>query len=280
MEEEMRRALERDMIEGLEANGYVVIPPLKLTAGKRYVCDHALCMRADHITFKEGNIYLCEKDGVLDGWVIRDAGRYFRELEDKEIKLSKFEDRLCEILYYAMHNPVDNDNTLKFDAKKLAPELISLAQEELRPEFQKEVDRVFNDGCAFGKAGALKARAEEITHHLIDEKIGGIQHDLIEFLSNAISADWRDIQRAADSYTNRIRNFVIKSAGCVGREKLHEEFERGRKSAYLDLPRWRKRPDMPSVVGGIAFHYVGNIFSICRGEYYIPFDDLCKLEKE
>lgn len=52
---------------------------LELRAGKWYMCYRAYCCRADHLTVKEGERILCEKDGVVKGFVIKDAEKYFKE---------------------------------------------------------------------------------------------------------------------------------------------------------------------------------------------------------
>ncbi len=52
---------------------------LELKAGHWYVCHRAFCCRADHLTVKEGERFMCEKDNVVKGFVIKDAEKYFKE---------------------------------------------------------------------------------------------------------------------------------------------------------------------------------------------------------
>ena len=53
---------------------------LELKAGKWYICHRAYCCRADHLTVKEGERFLCQEDGVVKGFVITDPEKYFREV--------------------------------------------------------------------------------------------------------------------------------------------------------------------------------------------------------
>ena len=48
-------------------------PHLELKAGKWYICHRAYCCRADHLTVKEGETFLCEKDGVVKGLAVRET---------------------------------------------------------------------------------------------------------------------------------------------------------------------------------------------------------------
>ena len=51
----------------------------ELKAGKWYICHRAFCCRADHLTVKEGERFMCEKDGVVKGFVIKEPEKYFKE---------------------------------------------------------------------------------------------------------------------------------------------------------------------------------------------------------
>lgn len=53
---------------------------LELKAGKWYICHRAYCCRADHLTVKEGERFLCQEDGVVKGFVITEPEKYFREV--------------------------------------------------------------------------------------------------------------------------------------------------------------------------------------------------------
>ena len=54
----------------------------ELKAGKWYICHRAFCCRADHLTVKEGERFMCEKDGVVKGFVIKEPEKYFKECSD------------------------------------------------------------------------------------------------------------------------------------------------------------------------------------------------------
>ena len=52
----------------------------ELKAGHWYICHRAFCCRADHLTVKEGERFMCEKDGVVKGFVIKEPEKYFKEV--------------------------------------------------------------------------------------------------------------------------------------------------------------------------------------------------------
>lgn len=75
----------------------------ELKAGKWYFCHHAFCCRADLLTVQEGERFMCEKDGVVKGFVIKEPEKYFIECsapapmedEQKEQKpVDKFQEYL------------------------------------------------------------------------------------------------------------------------------------------------------------------------------------------
>ena len=59
-------------------------PYLELKAGKWYICHRAYCARADHLTVKEGERFMCEKDGIVKGFVIKEPEKYFKECSAPE----------------------------------------------------------------------------------------------------------------------------------------------------------------------------------------------------
>ena len=112
---------------------------------------------------------------------------------------------------------------------------------------------------------AAKERGKNITANLLEDKIGGIQHDLIEFLSNTIDANWVDIIKSANSYAQRIRNIVLN-----------------------DLPRWKKAKEYTKL-GSNDYVFTLDNNGKCspywdteveKGQYYITESDLEKLPKE
>lgn len=74
----------------LEKQGEQNPKHLELKAGHWYICHRAYCCRADHLTVKEGERFMCEEDGVVKGFVIKYPEKYFKEvcapasIEDKQ----------------------------------------------------------------------------------------------------------------------------------------------------------------------------------------------------
>ena len=54
---------------------------LKLKAGNSYFCYKSRWERADSETFKKGLIYKCNKDGVLDNFIIKNPEQHFIKLK-------------------------------------------------------------------------------------------------------------------------------------------------------------------------------------------------------
>lgn len=64
---------------------------LELKAGYWYFCHQAYCERADILTVKEGEVFKCEKDGIVKGLIIKEPEKYFREVNTPNDKVeSKF----------------------------------------------------------------------------------------------------------------------------------------------------------------------------------------------
>ena len=55
------------------------IEHFELKAGQWYICHRPFCCRADHLTVKEGEKFMCEIDGVVKGFIIEDPEKYFKE---------------------------------------------------------------------------------------------------------------------------------------------------------------------------------------------------------
>lgn len=68
---------------------------LELKSGHWYICHRAYCCRADHLTVKEGEKVLCEEDGVIKGFVIKNAEKYFKEIR----KPASFENKQKPIIW-------------------------------------------------------------------------------------------------------------------------------------------------------------------------------------
>lgn len=56
----------------------------ELKAGHWYFCHQAFCCRADDLTVKEGERFMCEEDGVVKGFVIKHPEKYFVEINAPE----------------------------------------------------------------------------------------------------------------------------------------------------------------------------------------------------
>lgn len=75
----------------------------------------------------------------------------------------------------------------------------------------------------------LWERVQNITANMLEDRIEGIQHELIEFLSNTIDASWVDIIKSADSYAERIKNIIEKqkkqpASGSSEKPNNHKEW--------------------------------------------------------
>lgn len=94
----------KDCLDWLERQGEQNQKHFELKAGHWYICHRAYCCRADHLTVKEGERFMCEKDGIVKGFVIKDPEKYFKEvcapapMEDEEKPanwLQELEDKLA-----------------------------------------------------------------------------------------------------------------------------------------------------------------------------------------
>ena len=107
-------------------------PHLELKAGHWYICHRAFCCRADHLTVKEGERFLCEKDGVAKGFVIKEPEKYFKEvcalapIEDEQKPAWSEEDEInLEKAIWYVENPapmVVKDSMLVEWLKSLRPQ--------------------------------------------------------------------------------------------------------------------------------------------------------------
>ncbi len=64
----------------LEKQGEQTPKHFELKAGHWYICHRAFCCRADHLTVKEGERFMCEKDGIVKGFMIKEPEKYFKEV--------------------------------------------------------------------------------------------------------------------------------------------------------------------------------------------------------
>ena len=84
LEDNLNNALEKETPESwnkfLDEQGEQNQKHFELKAGHWYICHRAYCCRADHLTVKEGERFMCEKDGVVKGFVIKEPEKYFKEV--------------------------------------------------------------------------------------------------------------------------------------------------------------------------------------------------------
>lgn len=158
-----------------------------------------------------------------------------------------------------MYNKRDCEEFLHKSASKL----LAIAEKELTTKYKVSSDYngfVYGQGYKAGMEDALKEKSRNITANLLDSKITGIQHELIQFASNIMEAGWKDIIETSDSYAERIKAHVLK-----------------------DLPRWRKI--------GLGNNYSSETKFCINGRYLemndtlnylyeISLKDLKKLPKE
>jgi len=75
-----RDANNAEIIESFEKQDEQNQNHFELKAGHWYICHRAFCCRADHLTIKEGERFICEKDGIVKGFVFKEPEKYFKEV--------------------------------------------------------------------------------------------------------------------------------------------------------------------------------------------------------
>ena len=163
----------------------------ELKAGKWYICHRAFCCRADHLTVKEGERFMCEKDGVVKGFVIKEPEKYFKECsvpapmedEQKGQKPAEWSEEDNEVLQQVIADIEDliaAETSPGFLAKynkhldwlKLLPERFYLTPKQ---EWSEEDEKTINDACCwiaeyagylmnknYGKASMLMGLTEKL----------------------------------------------------------------------------------------------------------------------
>lgn len=181
-------------------------------------------------------IYAFQENGVHT--VSDEDDRLF--LVTPEPEMSEFEKRLQEVLF----EHATTNSSAEEKAHQYSFELLVLAKQQLlqsgelltQEHHEKLMETQYNetlDGVKknwhdyftpqavtdiynAGRNDVLNEKRKIIVANLTEDKITGIQHDIIEFLSNMMDARWIDIVKTADAYAERIRAEALK-----------------------DLPRWR-----------------------------------------
>lgn len=123
-------------------------------------------------------------------------------------------------VYYGLINP-----KIKEAFEFFVPELCESKDERIRKKCIELIKRVIPSGDSHSQESeeildciaylerqkdVWKERAQNITANMLEDKIEGIQRELIEFLSNTVNASWVDIIQSADAYAERIRNIIEK----------------------------------------------------------------------
>ena len=75
-----RDANNAEIIESFEKQDEQNQNHFELKAGHWYIYHRAFCCRADHLTVKEGERFMCEKDDIVKGFVIKEPEKYFKEV--------------------------------------------------------------------------------------------------------------------------------------------------------------------------------------------------------
>lgn len=148
---------------------------------------------------------------------------------------------------------------------KSANKLLTIAEKELSAKYSFSSDLngfAYGQGYKAGMIDALKERSRNITANLLDSKITGIQHELIEFASNIMEAGWKDIIETSESYAQRIRADILK-----------------------DIPRWKRfAPNINDTLSEqrICNELENSVLRVDVGGYcwIISREELNKLPKE
>ena len=129
----------------------------ELKAGKWYICHHAFCCRADHLTVQEGERFMCEKDGVVKGFVIKEPEKYFIEcsapapMEDEQEEQKPVRDIVprdaiesCMLRYLQSAANCNDDIKIIEDTKKYKEELLKIIEKEWSEEDKKQFNIVLD----------------------------------------------------------------------------------------------------------------------------------------
>jgi hypothetical protein len=142
----------------------------ELKAGKWYICHRAYCCRADHLTVKEGERFMCEKDGVVKGFIIKEPEKYFIECSAP----APMEDEQKE------QKPAEWSE----ENEKIRKEIMSFILYKAGHLLDEETEHKFIDYLEGQKKQCLAAKSK--TSESEDEKmIKAIEHILYENYSDA-----------------------------------------------------------------------------------------------
>ena len=150
-----------------------------------------------------GNILCYYFDGKEDIPYVTEGKDLFIVTPEKE--MSEFENRLCEILYFAINDKIHStDEEIIKNAKELAPELLSLAREQFIKDGYVIEKKAFHDAV---ENISDKHQAEMSVEYSIHCKVkDGVRHAVMK---------WDEFQKVAQKF-----------------------IDIGKAEALKDLPRW------------------------------------------
>ena len=150
-----------EMVAWLEKQGAQKPKHFELKAGHWYICYRAYCCRADNLTVKEGERFMCEEDGVVKGFVIKEPEKYFKEvcaapieIEQKPAWSEEDKDAL-DIAIRIIQNGGDDCSGI-LDSNKALNWLKSL-----KPQ-SNLYDKGYNDGYSAAKYNHWKPSDEQM----------------------------------------------------------------------------------------------------------------------
>jgi hypothetical protein len=125
-----------------------------------------------------------------------------------------------------------NDNVPEFkesEDERIRKELIAIFKGQTPYTSEEDAKRYIAWLEKQGKI--LRQRADVIIANMLDDKIDGIQRELIEFAANAIEAHWLEIIKSADYYAQRIRNIIDEQDEQKSADKVEPKYD---KSAWSE----------------------------------------------
>ena len=140
---------------------------------------------------------------------------------------------------YALHKWEAKEMLIWLNNQRTSEESIAYLKEHHSPSEVSDFQAAMNIAVAKAYDSALKKRAQTITANLLEDKVEGIQRELIEFLSNMIDAPWRIVLKSADRSAQKIRDLIEKTDELKTPESViefDEEVEKFCKETFITDP--------------------------------------------
>ena len=123
----------------------------------------------------------------------------------------------------------------------------------------------------------MKRYTDKIAANMLEDKLEGLQRDLVEFLSNVVGTSWGDIQVSADAYARKILHKHEKELAEAYQTQddvvYKNGIEKGREEALKGLV-WRPADEYGKKIGrGFTCD------CLVMDGYYLPLAELKKLPK-